>query len=155
MLNAPNAAPFLYGEEYTGILPGGFPQKAIRDTTRNKWLSTNLTSQEFSRRGSVDNSYLATDNNPCRDSGFLMPANGTIVMVTIRISGGDTTKEFHLRRNGVASDILTFQLSGSNTLVVDDVNFDFNSSDWLSVFADPGGTSVENPVFTIWYAWRF
>lgn len=144
-----------YGQEYTAILTGGFPCKAVYDNTRSKWLSTQLKTSFFGKKGPLDSGYLRVADSLHSQSGFAFPYDGTIVAVTIRISSGDNTKKFFLRKNGTTANVDTYTLPGSNLLIENTTNVNFSSGEYFNIFVDSFGGVVKNPIVTLWYAWRF
>jgi len=124
----------------------------IYDSTRGKWLSSEVTALQYGENGIVDGAFLRFGGD-MRDggSGARMPFNGTIVRVTVQTSGGNATKGFEIRVNNTVVD--TFNLS-SNVYTATDKNVDFNAGDYISVYVSSAGASISNPSCIIWVKWR-
>ncbi len=132
------------------------------DSTRNKWLSVEVTPLQFGYALSADNVNLwfggdVEDNN----SGAMMPFDGTIVYIGVKSSGGNQTKRMDIRINGLDVGNNTdptldgrFNLiSGSFTYT--DYNIDFNSGDYISIRAAANGSPVDDPTAILWVKRRF
>lgn len=142
------------GQEFTFSLGGGMPCKAIYDSTRSKWLSTQMTPISFGRSGSVDQALLAVGTCVALGSGVKIPYNATIVAITSQSSGGNSTKQMAVLVNGSLTPAVTWNESG-NTALLNNVNVDLNAGDFIRAGADAPGAAVDDPVVTVWICWRF
>lgn len=127
----------------------------IYDVTRAKWLSSETITLNFGYFDVIQNGYLDYSGLIYADetSGSKMPMNGTLVYATIQTSGGNTTKQFRVRKNGTTTNIQNMNLT-SGTYTDNTLNMDFNAGDFLNVFVTNNGTSVNKPIVTLYIKWR-
>lgn len=121
------------------------------DTSRSKWLSSNDTTYQFGSNGTTDNNELRFNQTQNSISGVLLPRNGTVISVTGTQNGGNTTKGFEVRSEGV--NIFSYTLVASE-FISNVVNADFLAGDMMHVFAIAAGGATNNPTATVTIKWR-
>lgn len=127
------------------------------NVSRSKWLSIESSTLPYARGGNNRTNQVLrfTGVVSNQNSGALMPLNGTIVMATGNISGGDSTKPFTIEvRNGTSIVSSTsVNLSGSAYSNAN-LNIDFSAGDYIIMRIGSSGSSVNNPNFVLWTKWR-
>ncbi len=131
------------------------------DAVRRKWLTVESTALQFGYGLSADNQILRFGGDVAlTNSGALMPYNGTIVCVTAKSSGGNSTKRMRLMKNGanIANNVDP-NLSGrfnltNGAFALTTYNLDFNAGDYLAVRATGNGAAVNDPIVIVWVKWR-
>jgi hypothetical protein len=142
----------------TGLLDGQLAIKDgllyIYDSTRTKWLSVHRELLVFGRRRSVRNQYLnfAVGNLASNNSGYRIPRNATIVAMTGQLDANGTC-DMRVRRNDIATNIATLNITSANGAVDVSTNIDVNASDFLQSYLS-ASSSVQDPVFMVELAWR-
>ena len=137
----------------------------IYNVVKNKWLSLEtipLTFSNYFQSGSSAYSYgyLTTTSNSI-NVGIKLPYDGTIVAITFQqfYNSNAANKNIEIRRNFTqvsAIDVIhTFTLTGI-TYNNNNVNIDFNSGDYLSLYCVNDGVpgSLNAPVATLFIKWR-
>ena len=136
----------------------------IYNVAKNKWLSLEtipLTFLNYFQTGNSSYSYgyIATTNSV--NVGIKLPYDGTIVAITFQqhYNSNAANKNIEIRRNFTqvsAIDVIhTFTLTGI-TYNNNNVNIDFNSGDYLSLYSVNDGVpgSLSSPVATLFVKWR-
>lgn len=123
------------------------------DGVRSKWLS--VDEQHFDWADNVaKGKYLPIGGAIGNQVGFKIPVNATITKVTARVSGGNTSRELQLRKNGVATSIKTFSLAAGEYTSTND-NINIVAGDYLQVFVSGGsGQPVKDIVVSVYLRWR-
>jgi hypothetical protein len=136
----------------------------LYSVSKNKWLSLEtipLTFTNYFQTGSSTYSYghLTTSNSI--NVGIKLPYDRTIVAITFQqfYNSNASNKNFEIRRNftqiSTVDVIHTFTLAGI-TYNNNNVNIDFNSGDYLSLYCVNDGVpgSLSSPVATLFIKWR-
>ncbi len=136
----------------------------IYNVAKNKWLSLETIPLTFINYFQTGNSsysygYIATTNSV--NVGIKLPYDGTIVAITFQqhYNSNAANKNIEIRRNFTqvsAIDVIhTFTLTGI-TYNNNNVNIDFNSGDYLSLYSVNDGVpgSLSLPVATLFVKWR-
>lgn len=122
-----------------------------------KWLSVETTTLPYARGGNNRNNQVLRFGGVVsnQNSGALMPFDGTIVVGSARISGGDATKQFSIEvRNGATVVSTTnFNLTASEYTDTT-LNIDFSAGDYIIARISNVGTTVNNPNLILWVKWR-
>jgi glycine cleavage system H lipoate-binding protein len=122
------------------------------DGTRTKWLSVTENIYHWSdsaATGKIMQIGGALDIG----LGFKIPQNATIVKITVWSSGGNASKGFEVRKNGSSTPLKSFALTtGSYTSTND--NVDLNAGDVLQIYVSSVGSSVLDPVVSVYLKWR-
>ncbi len=126
------------------------------DATRGKWLSVDATSYVWSKNGPADNEVLRIGGDVRTDnSGIRMPFNGAIVYVTAQSSGGVANKGFDIRvRNGTTTLVTTSFSLIANVFTNTNYNVNFTAGNYINVYVQAAGNTVEDPAVTVWVKWR-
>lgn len=123
------------------------------DGSRSKWLSI---TQMFLDWGSsnADGTYLNIHGALATQTGYLMPRNGTIISVTAKTASGNLSKGLQIHRNHDSlTPLKSFSLSsGSFNSISENINF--NSGDYLQVYANSTGAAARDLVVMITIAWN-
>lgn len=122
------------------------------DGTRTKWLS--VTENIYHWSDSAANGKIMQIGKAIDIGlGFKIPQNATIVKITVWSSGGNASKGFEVRKNGAATSLKSFALTtGSYTSTND--NIDLNAGDVLQIYVTGAGSSVLDPVVSVYLKWR-
>ena len=113
------------------------------DATRVKWLSVESTVLQFGYFGDANNQSLLY-SGLIEDLGPIMPKDGTIVYVTINSSGGNASKRFDIKLDGVnignsGDPTLDGRIDlSSGIFSYDSFNIDFTSGQHISINARIG-----------------
>jgi len=125
----------------------------LYDATRDKWLSLERWHIIFDGDRRTRAEWLKNNGNYTNEIGVHIPKDACIVGIWIRIATADTG-DTHIRRNDVATDILTISLAaatnGKNTAA--DVNVD--ADDYLQAYNDTPNPGYRYPKCIIELAWR-
>lgn len=127
----------------------GYP--VFNDILRgNKTLSIARNTHMATRGGRSRNTYIG-DRPSTATTGYRMPRNGTITVVSIE---NDRTNTFDLeiRRNGATVPIYSIAVTANTGAHDKLVNVDFNEGDYLQFYIN---NTSHNPVAWIEFAWRF
>jgi hypothetical protein len=154
-------APLNIGERIvvpsTNVAAGDFyfndeGQLYMRDGSRSKWLSAEVSAFEWGSDGGSDGAYIQHGGDLAgANTGIKIPFDATIVYVTATSSGGDGTKTIEIRTNGSLAD--SFALTGGE--FADNLrNVDLNSGDDLQIFAAVAGAAVNDLSVVVWVKWR-
>lgn len=122
------------------------------DGIRSKWLSIGTTTYSWADKN-ADGKILPIGESSHGGTGYMIPQNATIIKVTVWSSGGEATKAFEIRRNGVATSLKSFSLSGGTYISTND-NVNLNAGDVLQVYVSSAGNKIESPVVTVYLKWR-
>jgi len=128
------------------------------DLTRNKWLSSNRETIIFgiNHNNIFGDRYMAVDGKvKTMVTGKRVPRKGTITSLTIqsKATSGDVAN-FHLRRNGISTDLTTISVSGVSGNSIDDLNVDIDEDDWLQAYVTVDSGVTNYPVLSVEVAWR-
>lgn len=136
----------------------------LYSVAKNKWLSLETIPLTFTNYFQTGNSsysygYITTTNSI--NVGIKLPYDGTIVAITFQqfYNSNASNKNIEIRRNftqiSTVDVIHTFTLSGI-TYNNNNVNIDFNSGDYLSLYCVNDGVpgSLSSPVATLFIKWR-
>ena len=156
-------------DEVTPIFVGSSPDPGIKfwlrpennvvycfDDVRSKWLSTNRNIYSFARKGNAKGMYIPLLGDLDAVDDVYMPGkDSVIVSVFCKSCSGDETKEFEIRKNGIA--IFTFSYDGSDSLIYSNNDLDLNvdASDTIQVFVTKSGGNVMNTICRVETAWRY
>jgi hypothetical protein len=122
------------------------------DGTRSKWLSIYQIVTHFSS-SKADGNYLLAGFTADLNSGFTCPRDATIIGVSASVGSGNQSKAFEIRKNGVATSLISFSVSsGIYSSVANDV--DLTSGDILQVYASATGTPAQSVMINVLLAWR-
>lgn len=126
------------------------------DLTRAKWLSIENTTLLYGRSGPRSNQVLNFMGNfGNQNSGAFIPMNATIVHISARARGGNSTKDFSLEiRNGAG-----FVSSTTYNLVAREytntaLNIDINAGEYLIARIGNTGGNVTDLTLIVWLKWR-
>ena len=120
------------------------------DATRSKWLSVAENMYHWSER-SASGKIMQIGNALDIRLGYRIPANATVVKITVWSSGGNTTKGFELRNNGSA--IKSFSLNNRVYTSTND-NIDLVAGDVIQMFVSSSGAAVNDPIVTVYLKYR-
>lgn len=130
------------------------------DGSRSKWLSIN-TSTLTCGRSTVDknvSSYmLMGDSVQSSTEGFLLSRNGTIISASVDNSVSLTsTRDTEIRiNNSVVNKATLLLTSGNKSVLLNNINQDFNSGDRLQVLVLLNNTdTLSNVIVMVEVAWR-
>lgn len=142
----------------TGLADGQFAVKSgifcIYDATRAKWLSVQRMIVAFGKNRKAKDQYLyhfggrIASNN----SGQRMIRDATIVGISAQLDSSGTC-DISIRKNDVATDILTLSLSAVLGAQNGAANVDLSAGDFLQCYLD-STTRVDDPVVLVEIAWR-
>jgi hypothetical protein len=126
------------------------------DSTRGKWLSVDKRDVSFQVRYG-NGIYLATGVQTDHATGWTALNNGTIIGVTAVGGYGNQTKGFSIRKNGVDTDLLAFNLTAGK-YSDSTANLDFSAGDVIQVYCHADTQSAGGPIFSprvsLNMAWR-
>ncbi|WP_313804339.1 hypothetical protein [Flavobacterium sp.] len=120
------------------------------DNTRTKWLSSETVALNYSNSGDTDDEYL---NSNSVNSGIRIPYNATLIAITARASGGDTSRQFRVRKNGSTTNLLSFTVTTFNYSSTTQ-NLNFDAGDFINIYVDNESGDITNPTVTLWLKWR-
>ncbi len=117
------------------------------------WISNYKFPVTFNSRGNIDGGLLSLGETFDLDSGYPLYKDSQLVGIAAQASGGNTTKGFEVRRNGVVTSLKAFSLTA---LAYNEtsVGVNLNASDFLNLHCVSAGSSVANPIVTLFLAWR-
>jgi len=125
------------------------------DESRSKWLSLSPVNFIFSHKDGVDNKYLKVGDVVTDVTGYTLalPATLTGGMIHCEVNKGEAIKEFYVRKNDVATNLLTMTTAdwkyGNTTL-----NLDFDALDWIQMYCSDINGGVDDPVVVLIFNWR-
>lgn len=122
---------------------------------RGKLLSISMNNFSWSEAQVNNNEWFQVAHATDRDSGYIMPFNGTIVGYTAHCEDLDgNSKPIRLYVNGSEISVLG-TLTGGTNVIVRDVTLDinFNQDDRLRLRGGTGG-SILDTVVTLFVRWR-
>lgn len=124
------------------------------DGTRSKWLSVQRLALVFSADKSDGNYLYPGGTSNANTSGYQIPADATILSVSVLGASGNATKGMQLTiNNNTASPALSFSLSGlsyTNTTA----NIDVSADDYIGIKSVSTGGRVNDIVAFIEIAYR-
>ncbi len=120
------------------------------DATRSKWLSVAENMYHWSEK-SASGKIMQIGNAINIGLGYRIPANATVVKITVWSSGGNATKGFELRINGTAAK--SFSLTNRVYTSTND-NIDLVAGDVLQMYISSSGASVDDPIATVYLKYR-
>lgn len=124
--------------------------------TRGKWLSLENTTLLYGRNGSRTNEVLRFMGNfGNQNTGALIPMNATIVHISARARGGNSTKAFSLEiRNasGFVSSV-TYNLA-SREYTDTSLDIDIDAGQYLMARISNTGGNVTDLTLIVWLKWR-
>lgn len=123
------------------------------DGVRNKWLSVDQVSKNFSARKGDANYLSSTGFQGDTNSGYTALRNGTIVGVSSSGGSGNLTKGFEIRSNGSLTPLYSFNLN-SGTHFDATLDIDFSAGDVLQIYCSATGAPVNSPEVNLVFAWR-
>jgi hypothetical protein len=149
-------------------LPGGLAVTTIGgqnvltliDSTRsNKVLSVESTDLTWSENRLGNNEWLQIGSAVDSTSGYIMPLDATIVMVTAQTADdNNNTKAIDLYIDGVSTTagIVDFNpaVNGENTYSDTTLNIDVAAGEKLQLRGASTGGFIEDVVVTLWVKWR-
>lgn len=122
------------------------------DGTRSKWLSVTENIYHWSD-SSASGKILQIGGALDIGLGYKIPQNATITKITVWSSGGNATKGFEIRKNGSTTPLKSFALAAGSYVSTND-SIDLNAGDVLQVYVSAVGTSVLDPVVSIYLKWK-
>lgn len=122
------------------------------DGARSKWLSVTENIYHWSD-SSASGKIMQIGGALDIGLGFKIPQNATVTKVTVWSSGGNATKAFEVRKNGSTTPLKSFALASGSYVSTND-SIDINAGDVLQVYVSAAGTSVLDPVVSIYLKWR-
>lgn len=122
------------------------------DGTRSKWLSVTENIYHWSD-SSASGKIMQIGGALDIGLGFKIPQNATVTKITVWSSGGNATKGFEIRKNGSTTPLKSFALASGSYVSTND-SIDINAGDVLQVYVSAAGTSVLDPVVSIYLKWR-
>jgi hypothetical protein len=142
----------------TGLSDGQIDIKdgilCIYDATRSKWLSVQRQFLVFGRRGESKNQYLGFFGSRLvsLNSGLRLARAATVVSMAGQINDLGTCT-FNLRRNDVATNVVSLGITAAVGNEDISVNTDLNGGDFLQ--CQIGSTvAVSDPMIVVEIAWR-
>jgi len=133
----------------------GQPVPTYVDSTRaNKRLSIESQMFSFSRATAADLDWFAVGPAIDADSGFIMPLNGTITMVTGHCENATSSKDIQVYVDGTPTTVGTFPLADNSTFVNTTLNTDFNAGQRIRIRAGTVGGTIADTVVNVWVKWR-
>ena len=135
-------------------------QLATYDKTnsRNKWLSVSRNTVSFLGRDHDKNidEYLRIGGGfVSSKTGFRVPQACTILSITLE-SASATAWTAKVQRNyNTAVDLLTKATGGARGVQDTTLNVDLAAGDTLMVYMQSSGVSIDRPIVTIEYAYRY
>jgi hypothetical protein len=142
----------------TGLADGQLAVKSgilcIYDATRAKWLSVQRVMVAFGKKGRSKDQYLNHYGGDIQSnlSGLRMLRDATIVGISGQLNASGTV-DFNVRKNDVATDILTLSLSAVVGAQNAAANVDLSAGDFLQCYID-NVANVRSPVALVEIAWR-
>ncbi len=136
-------------EIYDGIL-------YMYDATRTKWLSVNRQTLVFSKAGITADQYLNLAGGVIDSgSGYRIPANSTIVSMSVQSSTTDNYS-VSIRKSGSVTDLATLSVPGTDGTSTVSTNTNLTINEDIQCYLNYTGSSagVEDPVVMIQLAWR-
>ncbi|WP_347923380.1 hypothetical protein [Pontimicrobium sp. SW4] len=126
------------------------------DLTRTKWLSIENTTLLYGRGGSRTNEVLRFMGNfGNQNTGALIPMNATIVHISARARGGNTSKDFSLEiRDSVGLVSSTSYNLASREYMNTALNIDIDAGEYLIARIGSAGGNVTDLILTVWLKWR-
>ena len=122
------------------------------DIRSNKWVSVDRQSMVFSRqRSNLDTQYLQFAAIPTSIHSQRILRNSTITAISIQ-TNNPCNAWFRIRKNGVAIDIHSIQLSAVDSRIRDNITVDLVKGDYLQVYMEVTSGRVDYPVMLIEYA---
>jgi hypothetical protein len=121
------------------------------DAVRGHWLSVDSVAFSAAIVGSsVKNSYMLVHGDSCSATvGYVMPFNGTIVMMGA-VSSSATSNSFAIYRSGAS--LVSLAWSGVASVYSNTTNADFSAGDILSPYISGTSNYCTNPV--CWFSVR-
>ena len=126
----------------------------VYDNSRSIWLSATRIYPEWGLDGNADGVLLRSAAGGVRDAatGWLTMRNGMILGYSLRISGGNNTKQFGIYINGALSTTIT--MPGANSYIVTNLSISLSAGDYLGIYCSSTGLAAQNPSMYLEIAWR-
>lgn len=142
----------------TDLADGQFAVKSgilcIYDATRAKWLSVQRAILAFGKKGNSKDQYLNHYGGDVQSnlSGLRMIRDATIVGISGHLNASGTC-DLNIRKNDVATDILTLSISAAIGAQNGAANVDLSAGDYLQSYVD-ATSNVDSPMVLVEIAWR-
>lgn len=118
----------------------------------NKWVSVDRQSLIFNRnRKNLLTQYLQFGSIPSSLHSQKILRNSTITAISVQTQNV-CNAWFRIRKNGVAADLHSIQLSGVDSRIRDNITVDLVKGDYLQVYMEVTSGNVDYPVVLIEYA---
>lgn len=126
----------------------------VYDATRAKWLSVQRQTVAFGKSKKARDQYLNHFGGDIASnlSGQRMIRDATIVGISGQLDTSGTC-DINIRKNDVATDILTLSISAALGAQNGAANVDLSAGDYLQCYLD-SAAKVEEPVVLVEIAWR-
>jgi len=126
------------------------------DLTRAKWLSIENTTLLYGRSGSRTNEVLRFMGDfGNQNTGALIPMDATIVHISARARGGNSSKDFSLEiRNGAGFVSSTTYNLATREYTNTALNINVNAGEYLIARIGSSGWNVTDLTLTVWLKWR-
>jgi len=92
---------------------------------------------------------------PSNQNGYLIKRNSLITAISINAKNTVSDASFFIYDLNTMTLIHTENISGTSTKIVDNLNYQLNTGDRLSVQLQVNSNTVDYPEFNIEYAYRF
>ena len=126
------------------------------DTYRDRWLSTHRHTFSFgldNKNISSDRYMTAIGRMYTNNNGYNLIRNSVITGLSVR-TDGISDCEFHIRRNGVGTDVTSISLSGVDHNEIEMLNIDLDKGDFLQIFMEVKSGNVDYPLLSVEVCWR-
>ena len=124
------------------------------DFARSSWLSVQRMFLIFGKKGRTKNQFLAfgTGMLYSNNSGYRLSRSATIVSITGQLDASGAC-DIRIRRNGVATNIATLNISSAIGNSDTTLNVDLNANDYLQSYLE-SVSNVQDPVVVVEVAWK-
>ncbi len=127
------------------------------DSSRSKYLSSSRENFSFgiNHRNINASRWLRTTGDiPSNVNGYLIPRNATITSVSIQLQNTTTNSTIYIRKNKVLTTIVPIPLISTDSSILDNLNIDLNSGDYLQAYLSISSGNVDYPLLNLEIAWR-